>query len=120
MVKGLENLTYEGRLKKLELPSLQHRRRRSDMLQIFKIIMQLERIEAQIFFTPGTSFTRGHSKKLFKPRPRLDIRKNFFSLRVIEDWISLPQHLIESEDLDDFKAGLDELWAEQMFSNPFS
>ena len=120
MVKGLENLTYEGRLKKLELPSLQHRRRRSDMLQVFKIIMQLERIEAQKFFTPGTSFTRGHSKKLFKPRPRLDIRKNFFSLRVIEDWNSLPQHLIDSEDLDDFKAGLDELWAEQMFSNPFS
>ena len=104
MVKGLENFTYEERLKKLELPSLEHRRRRSDMLQVFKIITQLERIEAQNFFTPGTSYTRGHSKKLFKPRPRLDTRKNFFSLRVIDDWNSLPQHLIDSEDLDEFKA----------------
>ena len=64
LVKGLENFTYEERLKKLELPSLEHRRRRSDMLQVFKIITQLERMEAQNFFTPSTSYTRGHSKKI--------------------------------------------------------
>ena len=120
MIIGLENLSYEDRLKKLDLPSLQHRRRRADMLQVFKIVMQLERIDFSDFFQYGTSFTRGHNKKLFKPRPRLDIRKNTFSSRIINDWNSLPQSLIDSESLETFKAGLDELWAEEKFLNPFT
>ena len=37
MVQGLQTLSYNERLKKLELPSLEFRRRRGTMIEMFKI-----------------------------------------------------------------------------------
>ena len=37
MVQGLQTLSYNERLKKLELPSLEYRRRRGTMIEMFKI-----------------------------------------------------------------------------------
>ena len=38
MVREIAHLPYEERLKHLKLPSLVHRRRRGDMIQLHKII----------------------------------------------------------------------------------
>ena len=120
MINGLGDLDYTSRLKALGLPSLQHRRRRADMLQVFKIFVQLEQLQPNEFFELSKSKrTRGHKLKLRKQRPRLDIRKNSFSNRVVNDWNSLPQSLIDSESIEQFKAGLDQLWAEHKYENPF-
>ena len=62
---------------------------------------------------------RGHSKKLFKPRARLNVRKNSFSHRVIKDWNSLPESVIGADDLETFKASLSDFWEAEKFSNPF-
>ena len=120
LIRGLYDLTYEERLKALNLPSLLFRRRRADMIQAYKIINGLERVESGKFFKFSTNTkTRGHSKKLFKPRCRLDIRKNIFSQRIVNDWNSLPQSLVEAGDLGSFKAGLDEVWDKLKFLTPF-
>jgi len=37
---------------------------------------------------------RGHKKKLFKRRFRLDIRKHVFSNRVVNNWNALPENCI--------------------------
>ena len=122
MVNGISNLDYESRLRELKLPSLQYRRRRADMHQVFKIINKLERVDPGVFFqlNAQNKVTRGHSSRIYKPKPRLNIRKNSFSVRVVNDWNSLPQHLIDSGSLDEFKAGLDEHWCEEIYKNPFS
>ena len=38
MIDGLRNVSYQERLKILKLPSLLYRRRRGNMIQIFKIL----------------------------------------------------------------------------------
>ena len=115
----MSHLDYTSRLRALNLPSLEYRRRFADMVQVYKIIYNLERIEKDQFFSYSTTMARGHSKKFFKPRARLNIRKNSFSHRVVKDWNSLPEYVISSADLDTFKANLSDFWEAEKFSNSF-
>ena len=50
---------------------------------------------------------RGHKLKIYKPQVHLDIRKYFFSIRVIEEWNSLPVELINCNTVASFKKRID-------------
>ena len=55
-------------------------------------------------FTPShTGQLHGHSEKIFKPRPRLDIKKYFFTQRVIDPWNQLLEDTVSQEKIQDFK-----------------
>ena len=111
LVPSLQSLPYEERLSRLKLPSLMHRRRRGDMIQVFKIMSGMDRIKPGVFFhQPIHTGTRGHSQKIHKKRFRLDVRGSFFSQRIVGDWNSLPENVIMSDTLNCFKSRLDRLW----------
>ena len=77
LVPTLKNLPYQDRLRKLDLPALAYRRSRGDMVETFKIMNCVyDRSVSEVLFMEHDGLvTRGHEKRIFKQRPRLDIRK---------------------------------------------
>ena len=69
LVKCLKHISYEDRLKTLGLPSLEYRRERSDMIQVYKIMHGIDKVDKDKFFTLNRYYTtRGHSLKLIKKK----------------------------------------------------
>ncbi|CAH8492055.1 unnamed protein product [Dicrocoelium dendriticum] len=107
-VPELRDLSYLLRLQRLNLFSLDYRRRRGDMIFTRRILRGELGSELQSFFCLNTSCaTRGHRWKLFKPR-RLRVRSDLaLSTRVVNDWNSLPEAVVDAETEECFKRRLD-------------
>ena len=58
ILKETKNLSYEERLKFLNLPSIKYRQTRSDLMQTFKIIHVIDNIVKDEFFTMNIHYTR--------------------------------------------------------------
>ena len=68
MIGKLKNLPFSQRLAILQLPSLEHRRKRGDMIEVFKIQSGLYKTDMPIFNTHSGRDKRGYCKKLSKER----------------------------------------------------
>ena len=55
--------------------------------------------------------TRGHNYKIYKPHAKRFCRVNFFTLRTINNWNSLPASVVESATVNSFKNSLDSFWS---------
>ena len=86
---------YMERLAKLNQWSLEERRNRSDLIEVFKIAKNLSPIPLTKFFELNTdNRTRGHSLKLVKHRCNCEVRRHFFSERVVNRWNVASRHYI--------------------------
>ena len=118
LIHGLENLSYEDRLERTGLYSLECRRQRGDLIETFKILKGLEEIQAEKLFTLSQyPSTRGGPLKLSKTRSRTDIRKNFFSQRSVNLWNSLPESIKAANTVISFKTSLDRHWKRIKFGH---
>jgi len=106
MIPGLKKLPYDESIWQLGLWTLEERRNGADLLQVFKMYKGLSSAKFSDFFALSTSVTtHGHTAKIAKCRCRLDIRRFFFSSRVIDRWNHLQQSVIDSSSVNCFKNG---------------
>jgi len=108
MIRGLDYLSYEDKLREVGLFSLEKTRLRGDFIAAFHYLKGAYRKDGEGLFTRVCSDgTRGNSCKLKEGRFRLDIRKKFFTMRVVRHWNRLPREAVVAPSLEVFKAMLD-------------
>ena len=108
MIRRLECLSCEERLRGLGLFSLEKRRLRGDLVVAFQCLKGVYKQEGEQLFTRVDSDrTRGNGFKLRQGKIRLDIRKKFYTQRVVTHWNRLPQGVVDAPSLEVFKARLD-------------
>jgi len=107
-MRGLEHLSYEERLRELDLFSLKKRRLRGDLVNAYKYDKGgCQEKGARLFSVVPSNRTRGTGDKLKHKKFQLNMRKNFFTSKVAEHWNRLPRGVVDSPSLEIFKTRLD-------------
>ena len=87
----------------LKFQSLSERRNQVDLKETYKIMNSAYLMDKDKLFQMSESNSRGNSQKLYLNHNRTDIRKNFFSSRVIPKWNKLPEKVVSAPNIDAFK-----------------
>ena len=114
---GMSNLTYEDRLRNLNLPSLEYRRFRGDMIETFKITHNFydQRVTGSLLKFSTNNSTRTNGYKLEKTSFNGNQYKHFFTNRVINTWNSLPGSVVCSKTINEFKNKCDRHFSEFIY-----
>ena len=110
LVWGLKDLSYEERLERLKLFSLEERRLRGYLIQTFKLLTGKENVDYEILFNHSSTHLRCHSLKLSKSQCNKLCRRRFFSQRVIDIWNLLSEFMISAPSTNTFKKRIDNKW----------
>ncbi len=119
MVPGLAKLSYEERLKRMDLPTLVFRRARGDAIEAYKYLHGKYCVDSEALLPKHDSTgprTRGNGLKLQKRECRSLRRSNFFSMRVVNTWNSLTDEVVMAPSVNCFKGGFDRLNSRNRYS----
>ena len=100
----------------LGLTTLYYRRLRADVIQVYRIINKIDKLELSNFFHFNTRPSRYNSVRLIKPRSLTTIRQNSFSHRVVNSCNDLPDEVVVlSDSLNQFNNRLEFFWKHRDF-----
>ena len=98
--------------------TLEERHRRGDLLQAYRVFNGVDNVDPDIWF--NTAQARNGLVTFMNVttrEERLEIRKNFWSQRVIDPWNNLPNQVKEVETFDCFKNDLTTCTSKQLVAN---
>lgn len=116
LVPQFKDIEYEERLQRLNLPSLTYRRLRGDLIEVYKYLHNVYKIKETILplhkngedaSNEDGMETRGHTLKLGKAGCEKEVRKTFFSMRVVNWWNDLPEEVVTAPSINAFKNRVD-------------
>ena len=115
LIPGMKELSYEERLKKLDLPTLSYRRIIcGDLIETYKILTgKYDPNVSSILPLNNNQVCRGHKKKNYERRPRLDMHKYSFCYRIVDIWNRLPSEIVEAKSVYSFERRLDKFFKDQ-------
>ena len=107
--------SYEQRLAILGMRTLEDRRVRGDLIESYKILSGKSFVNSETWFTlakvkenaVSTRVTTGHLNLIQPPIPQTELRRNFFSHRVVPIWNQLPNHVKMVQTTNGFKSAFD-------------
>ena len=73
---------------------MENRRIKTDLKETYKFINDKYKTPGKNYFNKSEIRLRGHSHKLLKPHVKTNVRKNFWSVRVIDGWNNLPEIVV--------------------------
>ena len=105
MIKEVCDKDYLDRLKMLNLLTLEKWRNRADLIELFMIYKGFTTVHFESLFTLdcNNKGTHSHLAKLSKSGCQKDVRKYFFSQRVINRWNALDGETVSSSSINVFK-----------------
>ena len=118
MVSNLRGSTYEEKLAELGMVTLDKRRIRGNLIQVYKTMSGKDNVDLQTWFRPAqqkdngpmTRAASGHFN-VMRNEGRTELRKNFWSVRVCDAWNNLPDQIKEQPSTNGFKNSLDNFMA---------
>ena len=118
IMPNLKYLPYEDRLKALKLPTLIYRRFRGDKLETCKILHNIyDKSATPTLILNKFNSTKGNNLKLKIQGSKHDSRKNSFCVRIPHIWNNLPNYVVNSKDVNQFKINLDNHWSKYILYN---
>ena len=109
IINGLWYKTYEERLVETGLTTLVQRRKRGDLIETFKVVKGITKVNYTNFFKINENRGRGHMYKLTKDRSRLNIQSNFYSQKMGNSWNSLPNAVVGDVSVNSLKYRLEKV-----------
>jgi hypothetical protein len=98
MVSGLKSDQYSERLVELGMPTLEERHHQADMAMEHKLTNRRGGLDPAQWFemaADGARATRSaaNPRNLRMRQCRMEIRRNFFSVRVVDSWNNIPDNV---------------------------
>ena len=134
MIANVKGETYEERLKDAGLTTLKERRLRGDMIETYKTMKGMNRVERSKWFdvmkeeemrhTRGNATVTGDKQMISKKenikekKLNKETRRNFFTVRVAKPWNSLPEEVKEVTTVNAFKNRLDTFMKQNKLKDP--
>ena len=116
LVDGMGSLDYPERLRKLNLPTLCHRRARGSMIELWKHFNVYTRVTLSDTFEPRERSTRAHDLQILERIPKDGIQglqTNSFYFRHTRTWNDLPSDVVNAATINAFKNRLDKHWEDE-------
>ena len=124
-ISGTEGMSYPERLQYLNLPSLEFRRLRGDLIEVYKITHKiydakttLELFSCSIDKTDSEApyNLRKHNYNISKDSFKLDKYKYFFTNRVVNTWNNLTTDIVNADTTNSFKNKIDNYFKDIVFT----